>query len=71
MNARLFERIHRMHGRFGALYPRMGAGFVTVPQTGVLAETGAAVAAERQPPRDPSARTVGVKVFQTKRQVFC
>lgn len=52
VDARLFERIRRMQGRFDALCQRMEAGFATVPQTDGLDEIDAAVAAERQQHRD-------------------
>lgn len=55
MDARLFERIRRMQGRFDALCQRIEAGFATVPQTEGLDEIDAAVAAERQQHRDASA----------------
>lgn len=48
VDARLFERIRRMQGRFDALCQRIEAGFATVPQAQGLAEIEAAIAAERQ-----------------------
>ncbi len=55
VDARLFERIRRMQGRFDALCQRIEAGFATVPQADGLDEIDAAVAAERQQHRDQSA----------------
>lgn len=54
VDARLFERIRRMQGRFDALCQRIEAGFATVSQTDGLNEIDAAVAAERQQHRDAS-----------------
>jgi prevent-host-death family protein len=48
VDARLFERIRRMQGRFDALCQRIEAGFATVPQEQGLADIDAAIAAERQ-----------------------
>jgi prevent-host-death family protein len=48
VDARLFERIRRMQGRFDALCQRIETGFATVPQAQGLAEIEAAIAAERQ-----------------------
>ena len=48
VDARLFERIRRMQGRFDALCQRIETGFATVPQEQGLAEIEAAIAAERQ-----------------------
>lgn len=47
VDARLFERIRRMQGRFDALCQRIEAGFAGVPQAEGLAEIDAAVATER------------------------
>ena len=55
VDARLFERICRMQGRFDALCQRIEAGFATVAQTDGLSEIDAAVAAERRQHRDASA----------------
>ena len=55
VDARLFERIRRMQGRFDALCQRIEAGFATVPQADGLDEIDAAVAAERRQYRDQSA----------------
>ena len=55
VDARLFERIRRMQGRFDALCQRIEAGFAAVPQADGLDEIDAAVAAERQQHCDQSA----------------
>ncbi len=47
VDARLFERIRRMQGRFDALCQRIEAGFSTVPEAEGLAEIDAAIALER------------------------
>ncbi|GAA5166251.1 type II toxin-antitoxin system Phd/YefM family antitoxin [Viridibacterium curvum] len=47
VDARLFERIRRMQGRFDALCARIEAGFTAVPEAEGLAEIEAVVAAER------------------------
>ncbi len=47
VDARLFERIRRMQGRFDALCQRIEAGFADVPEGDGLAEIDAAVARER------------------------
>ena len=47
VDARLFERIRRMQGRFDALCQRIEAGFAGVPESEGLAEIDAAVAKER------------------------
>ena len=47
VDARLFERIRRMQGRFDALCQRMEAGFASVPESVGLAEIEAAIALER------------------------
>jgi prevent-host-death family protein len=47
VDARLFERIRRMQGRFDALCHRIEAGFADVPEANGLAEIEAAVALER------------------------
>ncbi|HRE17494.1 MAG TPA: type II toxin-antitoxin system Phd/YefM family antitoxin [Rhodocyclaceae bacterium] len=51
VDARLFERIRRMQGRFDALCQRIEAGFAATPEDEGLAEIEAAVAAERAAPR--------------------
>lgn len=47
VDARLFERIRRMQGRFDALCQRIEAGFAEVPEAEGMAEIQAAVDAER------------------------
>ena len=47
VDARLFERIRRMQGRFDALCRRIEEGFAGVPEAEGLAEIDAAVAKER------------------------
>lgn len=47
VDARLFERIRRMQGRFDALCQRIEAGFAGLPEADGLAEIDDAVAAER------------------------
>lgn len=47
VDARLFERIRRMQGRFDALCQRIEAGFAGVPEEEGLAEIDAAVALVR------------------------
>jgi len=47
VDARLFERIRRMQGRFDALCERIEAGFATLPEAEGMAEIEAAVAEER------------------------
>jgi prevent-host-death family protein len=47
VDARLFERIRRMQGRFDALCQRIEAGFGKVPEAKGLAEIEAAVALDR------------------------
>lgn len=47
VDARLFERIRRMQGRFDALCQRIEAGFASVPETDGFAEIDAAIKAER------------------------
>ena len=47
VDARLFERIRRMQGRFDALCQRIEAGFADVPEAEGLAEIDTAVATER------------------------
>ena len=48
VDARLFERIRRMQGRFDALCQRIESGFSEVQQDKGLAEIDAAVAKERK-----------------------
>jgi prevent-host-death family protein len=47
VDARLFERIRRMQGRFDALCQRIEVGFANVPEETGLAEIDATVALER------------------------
>lgn len=47
VDARLFERIRRMQGRFDALCQRIEAGFAGIPESDGLAEIDMAVAQER------------------------
>jgi prevent-host-death family protein len=56
VDARLFERIRRMQGRFDALCQRLEAGFANVPEEQGLAEIDAAVAAERAQARAAAKR---------------
>ena len=48
VDARLFERIRRMQGRFDALCQRIEAGFANVPEAEGFAEIEAAIALERE-----------------------
>jgi len=48
VDARLFERIRRMQGRFDALCQRIEAGFADLPEAAGLAEIDAALALERK-----------------------
>ena len=50
VDARLFERIRRMQGRFDTLCQRIEVGFAGVPQAQWMAEIDAAVAKERRKP---------------------
>jgi prevent-host-death family protein len=47
VDARLFERIHRMQARFDSLCQRIEAGYARVPEAEGLAEIDAAVAETR------------------------
>lgn len=47
VDARLFERIRRMQGRFDALCQRIEAGFANVPEAEGFAEIEAAIEMER------------------------
>jgi len=60
VDARLFERIRRMQGRFDALCQRIEAGFATVPQAQGLDEIDAAIAAERQAMQKPAPGTSAI-----------
>lgn len=51
VDARLFERIRRMQGRFEALSQRIEAGFASVPMAEGMAEIDALIAAERSNPQ--------------------
>lgn len=53
VDARLFERIRRMQGRFNALCQRLEAGYATVPEEDGMAEIDAAIATERKPKHSP------------------
>jgi prevent-host-death family protein len=48
IDARLFERIRRMQGRFDTLCQRIEEGYAGVPETEGITEIDAAIAAERQ-----------------------
>jgi prevent-host-death family protein len=48
VDARLFERIRRMQGRFDALCSRLEAGFGNLPETQGLAEIEAAIKRDRK-----------------------
>ncbi len=48
IDARLFERIRRMQGRFDALSQRLAQGFAQTPPSEGMADIDAAVAALRQ-----------------------
>jgi prevent-host-death family protein len=48
IDARLFERIRRMQGRFDTLCQRIEEGFSSVPEAEGLAEIDAALAIERR-----------------------
>ena len=54
VDARLFERIRRMQGRFDALCQRIEAGFANVPEAEGLAEIQAAVELERAQAASPA-----------------
>ena len=47
VDARLFERIRRMQGRFDALCQRIEAGFAAVPEAQGMTEIEDAIAQER------------------------
>ncbi len=53
VDARLFERIRRMQGRFNALCQRLEAGYATVPEEDGMAEIDAVIATERKPKLAP------------------
>lgn len=48
VDARLFERIRRMQGRFDALCQRIEAGFAKVPEAEGLAEIETAIKRDRK-----------------------
>lgn len=48
VDARLFERIRRMQGRFDALCQRLEAGFATATESEGMAEIDAAIAEDRR-----------------------
>lgn len=50
VDARLFERIRRIQGRFDALCHKMEAVFSSVPETDGMAEIEAIIAEERRAP---------------------
>lgn len=54
VDARLFERIRRMQGRFNALCQRIEAGYANVPEEDGVAEIDAAIAKERKPKSSPA-----------------
>ncbi len=56
VDARLFERIRRMQGRFDALCQRIEAGFAHVPETEGTAEIEAAVELERAQARSSASK---------------
>ncbi len=56
VDARLFERIRRMQGRFDALCQRIEAGFSSVSEAGGMAAIEAAIAEDRQEQRKLAAR---------------
>ena len=53
VDARLFERIRRMQGRFDALCQRLESGFATVPEDEGMAEIEAAIAQDRAAQKAP------------------
>jgi prevent-host-death family protein len=56
VDARLFERIRRMQGRFDALCQRIEAGFSGTPESEGMAEIDAAIAEDRTRQRRQAAR---------------
>lgn len=56
VDARLFERIRRMQGRFDALCQRIEAGFSASSEADGMAEIEAAIATDRQEQRKLAAR---------------
>ena len=61
VDARLFERIRRMQGRFDALCQRIEAGFATVPEAKGLAEIETALRLERAKARRTARKAKTVK----------
>ncbi|MBS4097955.1 MAG: type II toxin-antitoxin system Phd/YefM family antitoxin [Sulfuricella sp.] len=57
VDARLFERIRRMQGRFDALCERIESGFTNVLEAEGLAEIDAAVAIERAQARSSAGKS--------------
>lgn len=55
VDARFFERIRRMQGRFDALCHRIEAGFAGASEADGMAEIDAAIAADRKAQRQPAA----------------
>lgn len=55
VEARLFERIRRMQGRFDALCQRIEVGFAGVSEADGMAEIDAAIRADREEQRQISA----------------
>lgn len=56
VDARLFERIRRMQGRFDALCQKIEGGFATLPEEGGMAEIEAAIAEDRAQQRGGTGR---------------
>ncbi len=56
VDARLFERIRRMQGRFDALCQKIEAGFATTPEEDGMAEIDEAIAEDRAQQRAKAAR---------------
>ncbi|MBK7014069.1 MAG: type II toxin-antitoxin system Phd/YefM family antitoxin [Sulfuritalea sp.] len=56
VDARLFERIRRMQGRFDAICQRIEAGYAGVPEAEGLAEIDAAASKERARARRASGK---------------
>lgn len=56
VDARLFERIRRMQGRFDALCQRIETGFSSVSEADGMAEIEAAIAEDRQEQRKLATR---------------
>jgi len=56
VDARLFERIRRMQGRFDALCQRIETGFSGTPEPEGMAEIEAAIVEDRERQRSQAAR---------------